>query len=107
MFAENCKLVGEYTRMISEDATRSRFDDLDHRNHDIEEASSGGRDMTRVTSRDRVSRMLILAGKSVAINAPFGLGADWLDAKIYRSVRNHLSTEHNYLHFRQREKRIL
>lgn len=90
IFAENCELVAEYTRMFSEDAKRSRFEDFDHRNQDIEETSSEGRGITRVTSRDRVSRMLIFAGKRVAINAPFGLGADWLEARICWSVRIHL-----------------
>ena len=77
--------------MFSADATSSRFEDFDHRNHDIEEASSGGRFITCVISRDRVSRMLSFEGKRVAINAPFGLGRDWLDAVICGKFRHNLA----------------
>jgi hypothetical protein len=69
------------TIRISCDEPRSmRFDDSDHRNQEIEDASSGGRDMTRVISRDRVARMLSLDRRMVAMYAPSGLGRDWVEA---------------------------
>lgn len=62
--------------MLSVEATRIRFEDSDHKNHEIDVASSGGRDITRIISRERVARMLSLEGRIVAIYSPFGLGRD-------------------------------
>ena len=42
----------------------------------MDAAISGGRDITRNISRERVSRILSLDGWIVAIKAPFGLGRD-------------------------------
>jgi hypothetical protein len=81
MFAENWEFVVEKTRILSEDPTSIRFEDSDHKNHETEAASSGGRDITRVISRDRVVRMLSLEGRTVAMYAPSGLGRDWDDAR--------------------------
>jgi hypothetical protein len=66
--------------MLSVEARRMRFEDSDHRNQWTAAATSGGRDITRFTSSERVSRMLSLAGRRVAISAPFGLGRDWVEA---------------------------
>jgi hypothetical protein len=66
--------------MISCDPTSTRFDDADHRNQEIEATSSEGRDITRMISRERVSRMLRVEGKIIAMYAPSGLGSDCLDA---------------------------
>lgn len=68
--------------MLSVEATRRRFEDSDHRNQCTDAATSGGRDITRAISRDRVSRMLILEGRMVAMYAPFGLGRDRLEARF-------------------------
>jgi hypothetical protein len=80
MLAEKLGFVVEKTRILSEDPTSIRFDDSDHKNQEIEAASSDGRDITRVISRERVVRMLSLEGRIVAMYAPSGLGRDWLDA---------------------------
>lgn len=76
MLAEKLGFCVENTRILSEEPTSIRFEDSDHKNQEIEDASSGGRDITRVISRDRVARILSLEGKTVAINAPSGLGSD-------------------------------
>ena len=76
MLAENCESVGEKTRMLSVEASKMRFEDSDHTNQCMDATTSGGSDITRVTSNDRVSRMLSLDGRTVAMNAPFGLGSD-------------------------------
>jgi hypothetical protein len=68
--------------MLSVEASRMRLDDSDHRNQCTDAATSGGREITRVTSKDRVSRMLSLEGRIVAINAPLGLGRDWVEARF-------------------------
>jgi hypothetical protein len=44
--------------------------------------SSGGREITRANSRERVARMLSFDGRIVAMYAPLGLGRDWLDAEF-------------------------
>lgn len=80
MVAEKRVLVIEKTRISYADAIRSLVDDADHRNQFTDAASSAGRDITRVVSRERVSRMLSLEGKTVAICAPSGLGMDCADA---------------------------
>ncbi len=72
--------------MISTEATSTRLDDSDHKNHDMEAARSGGRDITRRISSERVSRMLNCEGRIVAMYAPLGLGMDWVDAKLHSSV---------------------
>jgi hypothetical protein len=66
--------------MLSCDPTSTRFDDADHKNQEIEATSSEGRDITRMISRERVSRMLRVEGKIIAMYAPSGLGSDCLDA---------------------------
>ncbi len=76
MLAEKEGFVVEKTRILSEEPTRIRVDDSDQKNQEIEAASSGGRDITRVISRDRVARMLSLEGRTVAMYAPSGLGRD-------------------------------
>src|SRR5450756_1055895 len=81
MFAEKLGLTVEKTRMLSEEPTSIRFEDSDHKNQEIEDTSSGGREITRVISRDRVARMLSLEGRTVAMYAPSGLGRDWVDAR--------------------------
>jgi hypothetical protein len=53
-----------------------RFEDSDQRNQCTDAATSGGRDITRIISNDRVSRMLSLDGRIVAMYVPFGLGRD-------------------------------
>ena len=78
--AEKLGFVVEYTRILSDEPTSTRLEDSDHKNQEIEAASSDGRDITRVISRDRVARMLSLEGRTVAMNAPSGLGRDWVDA---------------------------
>jgi hypothetical protein len=72
--------------MFSVEATSSRFEDVDHTNHEIEEDSSGGSDITRIISRDRVSRTLSLEGRIDAMSAPSGLGRDCADAEFEGSV---------------------
>lgn len=62
--------------MFSADAKSIFSEFVDHENHSIEVASSGGRDITRVISRERVARMLSLEGRTVAMYAPSGLGED-------------------------------
>jgi hypothetical protein len=76
MLAEKLGFCVENTRILSKEPTSIRFEDSDHKNQEVEDASSGGRDITRVISRDRVARMLSLEGRMVAINAPSGLGSD-------------------------------
>jgi hypothetical protein len=76
MLTEKLGFCVENTRILSKAPTSIRFEDSDHKNQEIEDASSGGRDITRVISRDRVARMLSLEGRMVAINAPSGLGSD-------------------------------
>lgn len=78
--AENWVLLIESTRISCVEATRIRSDEGDHRNQFIEAESSEGREMTREMSRERVSLMLSLEGKMVAMFAPFGLGREWVDA---------------------------
>jgi len=108
MFAENWGLLVEKTRILSEDPTSIRLDDSDHKNHETEAASSGGRDITREISRDRVARMLSLEGRTVAMYAPSGLGRDWEDAKYQKSVSNYQGhLKDRVLHFKDREKRML
>ena len=93
---------------MSAEARSSRFDDGDQRNQAIEEDNSGGRETTRLISRERVSRMLSLDGRIVATYAPSGLGRDCEDAKFSSRVSNHLRhSVYAFLHFRDREKRIL
>ena len=72
--------------MLCVEATRMRFDVSDHKNQCTEAATSGGRDITRATSNERVSRMLRLEGKMVAIYPPLGLGRDCDDAIIKNLV---------------------
>jgi hypothetical protein len=62
--------------MISGEPRRTRAEEGDHRNQEIEAASSGGRDITRRFCRERVDRMLSCDGRIVAMNAPSGLGMD-------------------------------
>lgn len=61
---------------MSAEARSIRVEDADHRNHEIDDASSGGRDITRVTSKERVARILSLEGRIVAMCVPSGLGRD-------------------------------
>ncbi len=84
-FAENCGFVVEKTRILSDELISIRLEDSDHKNQETEAASSGGSDITRVISRDRVARMLSLEGRRVAMWAPSGLGRDWVDAR-YQSL---------------------
>ena len=94
--------------MLSWDPTSTRFDDADHRNQEIEAANSGGRAITRTISRERVSRMLNVEGKIVAMYAPSGLGSDCLDAECQSSVSNTLGIlQSKLLHFKDLEKRIV
>ena len=72
--------------MFSVDATRSRVEEADHKNQDIELESSGGRVITRRISRERVSRMLSLEESMVAMYAPSGLGTDWVEARNQKHV---------------------
>jgi hypothetical protein len=81
MLAENWGFMVEKTRILSEDPTSIRLEDSDHKNQETEAASSGGRDITRIISRDRVARMLSLEGRTVAMYTPSGLGKDWVDAR--------------------------
>jgi hypothetical protein len=74
IFAKNWGLLIEKTRILSVDATRTLLEEADHKNQDIELASSGGRFITRRISRERVSRMLSFEESTVAMYAPFGLG---------------------------------
>src|SRR5882724_5339951 len=85
MLADKLGFDVEKTRILSAEPTTIRFDDSDHKNQEMEDASSGGRDITRVISRDRVVRMLSLEGRTVAMYAPSGLGSDWEDA-TYQKV---------------------
>ena len=62
--------------MLSVDATRIRFDDFDHENHDTAAASSGGREIRRIISRERVARIVSFEERIAAIYAPLGLGRD-------------------------------
>lgn len=62
------------------DATKTRVDDWDHMNHEMEEAISGGSVTTRAISSERVVRMVSLEGRIVAMNAPSGLGRHCVDA---------------------------
>lgn len=80
ILAAKLGFVVEKTRILSDDPRSIRFDDSDHRNQEIDAASSGGRDITRMISRDRVARMLSFEGRMVAMYAPLGLGRDWVDA---------------------------
>ena len=68
--------------MLSVEASRIRLDVSDHRNQCTDAATSGGREITRVISKDRVSRILSLEGRIVAINAPSGLGRDCIEARF-------------------------
>ena len=65
--AEHWAFLGEYARISAAEAMSIFCDDADHRNHLTEAANSGGRDITRMISRDRVSLMLSLEGKMVAM----------------------------------------
>lgn len=67
MTAENWLSRMEYTRISYADANNILLEDADHRNQLIDAASSDGSDMTRAISRERVSRMLSLEGKTVAM----------------------------------------
>jgi len=80
--AENWLVVGEKTRISYADARSILLEEADHKNQFTDAASSGGSDTTRVVSRERVSRILSLEGKMVAMNAPFGLGRDCPDAIV-------------------------
>ena len=81
MFATNWASVAEKTRMLSMEAKRMRFEDSDHRNQCTDAATSGGRETTRVISKDRVSRILSLDGRIVAMYALLGLGSDCAEAR--------------------------
>jgi hypothetical protein len=81
MVAENWGFVTEKTRISAAEATRIAVDDADQRNQFTDAASSGGRDMTRIISRERVARTLSLAGRIVAMYSPLGLGRDCEDAR--------------------------
>jgi hypothetical protein len=74
-------LAGEKTRISCAAASSSLLEEFDHKNQFIDAASSEGSDITRVVSSDRVSRMLSLEGKIVAIYAPSGLGRDCTEAR--------------------------
>lgn len=93
--------------MLSDEPTSIRFEDSDHKNHEIEATSSEGRDITRVISRDRVVRMLSLEGRTVAMFAPSGLGRDWADAILRNVSDDAKELMGESLHFNDRENRIL
>jgi hypothetical protein len=78
--AEKRWSTGEKMRIVSADATNTRFEDDDHKNDIVEVVSSGASVMARATSRERVSLMINFDGRIVAICVPFGLGRDWVDA---------------------------
>jgi hypothetical protein len=67
-------------------AMRMRLESSDHRDHDIDDASSGGIVMVRTISSERVDRMMSFVGRMMARNAPFGLGRHWVDAIIKKNV---------------------
>ena len=73
----------EYSRISFADARRSLFEDADQRNHSTDAANSGGSEITFATSKERVGRILRLAGKRCAMCWPFGLGKDCDDAVGY------------------------
>lgn len=55
ILAEKRSSLGENMRMTSADATSRRLEEHDHINEVIEAVSSGGSDMERIISRERVS----------------------------------------------------
>lgn len=78
--AEKRWSTGEKTRMISADATNTRFEDDDHKNEITDVVSSGGSVTARATSSERVSLIINFDGRIVTMCAPFGLGRDCVDA---------------------------
>ena len=73
---------------MSAEAKSIRAEDADHKNHRMDDASSAGSDITRVTSRERVARILSFEGRIVAMYAPSGLGRDWVDATFRIMISN-------------------
>lgn len=78
--------------MLSAEATRTRVDDGDHKNHVTDAASSGGSAMTRVVWRELVERIVSPDGRTVAMCAPLGLGKDWVEAMVQCKVRDKSAT---------------
>jgi len=86
--------------MLSVEETRTRVDEADHKNQDIEFESSGGRVITRRISRVRVSRILTLVESMVAMYAPSGLGTVWVEAESQEYVsRTPIPLGQDILHF--------
>ena len=78
--AESWVLTVEQIRISFADAARILSEDSDQRNQFTNAANSGGSDITRTVSRERVVRILSFDGKRVAINSPLGLGRECKDA---------------------------